>query len=286
MFAYIYDDLAQLPAQQQNEWYSALAEVWRYHLPIGEDYDLAYDLALLAAELNRWQSAIYLFLQSLQRANETQNQSAAYFNLGIAHWQIAAYSKAESYLVKALALAENEEKLAAENAEQTDVIAEPAANTIAGENSEEQNSIVGEQDIAAQDDDGDEDLDDDDDDDGDDDLDDDNEEHEEQNPAESQTLTISAQLTELRTWQARCQTILGAETLRLPATSPANPKALYASLLGPHQALALYRLQWDPELAALAGVECLRSTEHRARGLGRNNPSKNMCSPFCTRSSV
>lgn len=269
MFAYIYDDLAQLPAQQQNEWYSALAEVWRYHLPIGEDYDLAYDLALLAAELNRWQSAIYLFLQSLQRANETQNQSAAYFNLGIAHWQIAAYSKAESYLVKALALAENEEKLAAENAEQTDVIAEPAANTIAGENSEEQNSIVGEQDIAAQDDDGDEDLDDDDDDDGDDDLDDDNEEHEEQNPAESQTLTISAQLTELRTWQARCQTILGAETLRLPATSPANPKALYASLLGPHQALALYRLQWDPELAALAGVECLRSTEHARAWIGQ-----------------
>lgn len=263
MFAYIYDDIAQLPAQQQNEWYSALAEVWRYHLPIGEDYDLAYDLALLAAELNRWQSAIYLFLQSLQQANRTQNQSAAYFNLGIAHWQIAAYSKAESYLVKALALAENEEKLAAESAEQTDVIAGPAANTIVGENSGEQNSIVGEQDIAAHDDDGDEDLDDDDED-----LDDD-EEYEEQSPPDSQALTTSEQLTELRTWQARCQTILGAETLRLPATLQANPKALYASLLGPHQALALYRLQRDPELAKLAGVECLRSTEHARAWIGQ-----------------
>ena len=74
--------------------------------------------------------------------------------------------------------------------------------------------------------------------------------------------TISEQLTELRAWQAQCEKILGAQTLQLPATTPVNPKALYASLLGPHQALVLYRLQRDPELAKLAGVECLRSSEH------------------------
>lgn len=246
MFAYIYDDLAQLPAQQQHEWYLGLAEVWRHHLPIGEDYDLAYDLALLAAELNRWPPAIYLFLQSLENSN--QNQSAVYFNLGIAHWQLAAHSKAESYLVKALALAETE--LTPKTTDQTQVIDEQISEEIIAEhiaedidsNEEDDSDYHDEQD--------------------DDEFDKDDEESEEQTDADSQAPTISEQLAELRAWQAQCQTILDAQTLQLPATTPANPKALYASLLGPHQALALYRLQRDPELAKLAGVECLRSSEH------------------------
>lgn len=91
-------------------------------------------------------------------------------------------------------------------------------------------------------------------------ADDDNEE--EGSNTESQAQTISEQLAELRAWQTQCQKILGAQALQLPAITPANPKALYASLLGPHHALALYRLQRDPELAKLAGVECLRSSEH------------------------
>lgn len=220
MFAYIYDDLAQLPAQQKNDWYAGLAEVWRYHLPIGEDYNLAYDLALLAAELNRWQSAIDWFLQSLENNNQAQNQSSIFFNLGIAHWQMASHSEAESYLVKALALAEKAD---------AELVSKTAKETL----------VIGEQDD-----------------------DEDDEDDEEQAAADSQAPTISEQLTELRAWQAQCQTILGAQTLQLPATTPANPKALFASLLGPHHALALYRLQRDPELAQLAGVECLRSTEH------------------------
>jgi RimJ/RimL family protein N-acetyltransferase len=245
MFAYIYDDLAQLPAQQQNEWYLGLAEVWRYHLPIGEDYDLAYDLALLAAELNRWQSAIYLFSQSLEKSNQAQSQSSVYFNLGIAHWQMASLNKAESYLVKALALAESEAEPASESTEQIQTFDEHASEEITNEEIEDDDFDNSEDDES-----------------DDDEQDEDYEEDEEQNSAESQAPTISEQLTELRAWQAQCQKILGAQVLQLPATTPANPKALYASLLGPHQALALYRLQRDPELAKLAGVECLRSSEH------------------------
>lgn len=116
----------------------SLAEVWRYHLPIGEDYDLAYDLALLAAELNRWQS-IYLFLQSLEN-NQTQNQSSVHFNLGIAYWQMASHSKAESYLAKALALAETEAELVSNTTDQAQVIDEHASEEIINENIEEDDS--------------------------------------------------------------------------------------------------------------------------------------------------
>ena len=263
MFAYIYDDLAQLPAQQKNDWYAGLAEVWRYHLPIGEDYNLAYDLALLAAELNRWQSAIDFFLQSLENNNQTQNQSSVYFNLGIAHWQMAAHSKADSYLVKALALAEAEAESVAKTTEQTPVIDEQAAEGIidgkieeAFDSSEKVDSAYEVQVSETQENEEyDEQDDDEDDEEGD-------EERDEQADADSQAPTIREQLTELRAWQAQCQTILGAQTLQLPATTPTNPKALFASLLGPHHALALYRLQRDPVLAQLAGVECLRSSEH------------------------
>ncbi len=250
MFAYIFDDLAQLPAQQQNEWYVGLAEVWRYHLPIGEDYDLAYDLAMLAAELNRWPSAIYLFLQSLehsrhqhqQKQQPEQNQSSVFFNLGIAHWQMAAHSKAESYLVRALNLA-NEPQTTTEE----DFI-ESAQTSI---QIETDNLNENEDDFE----------------DDDEDLDEDIEEDEDQNNASLQAPTISEQLTELRAWQAQCQKILGAQTLQ-PTTS-ANSKALYASLLGSHQAQALYRLQRDPKLAELAGVECLQSTEHAREWIQR-----------------
>jgi len=204
MYPYAYDFLGQLPDQVQQEWYQGLREVWRFHLPIGEDYDLAFDLGCLAAELNRWSAATDWFLQSLEHLNlaqqQDQNRSSIYFNLGIAHWQLAAYSEAETYLVKALELAPER---ASEN--------------------EMESSAGGESRLKAP--------------------------------------SIRQQLADLRTWQAQCQQLLGAQTLQLSGT-PANPQPLFASLLGPHQAHALYRLQRNPELCQLAGVECLQSTGH------------------------
>jgi len=251
MFAYIYDDLAQLPVQQKNEWYAGLAEVWRYHLPIGEDYDLAYDLAMLAAELNRWPSAIYLFLQSLEHASQQndQNQSTVYFNLGIAHWQMADHSKAESYLVRALALAEAAAGLS--TTDQAQAVDDQASHAIDEKTGDQEGSSDDATENSLNE--NEEDFDSDEDDDFED-------EDDAENEAASQAPTIGEQLTELREYQARCQTILGAQTLQPPTASPA--KALYATLLGPHHAQALYRLQRDPKLAELAGVECLQNTEH------------------------
>lgn len=211
MYPYAHDFLGQLPDQVQEEWYQGLREVWRFHLPIGEDYDLAFDLGCLAAELNRWSAATCWFLQSLEHLNlaqqQDQNRSSIYFNLGIAHWQLAAYSEAETYLVKALELAP-----------------EPASEN------EMENSAGNENRLIAP--------------------------------------SIRQQLADLRSWQAQCQQLLGAQTLRLSAT-PANPKLMFGSLLGPHQAQALYRLQRHPELCRLTGVECLQSTGHARDWLQR-----------------
>lgn len=211
MYPYIFDFLAQLPDQTQQAWHQGLNEVWRFHLPIGEDYDLAFDLASLAAELQRWSAAIDWFLQSLEHLNpaqhQNQNLSSIYFNLGIAHWQLAAYGKAEMYLLKALELVSEE--------------SDPNQNTL--DSTKE--------------------------------------------APDRHKLTapgIRRKLDELRTWHGRCQQLFGAQTLQLTTTALANPQALYASLLGPHQARALYRLQRHPALCQLAGVECLQSAD-RAR---------------------
>lgn len=185
--------LARLPGEAQQRWHQALDEIWRFHLPIGEDYDLAFDLACLATELNRWTAAIDWFNQSLEYIDSKEEQeyelSSTWLNLGIAHWQLANHSQAETCLLKALELAEEEK------------------------------------------------------------------DH----------LDVQRQLTDLSAWQARCQSLLGTQTLRLPA-----PQSLYASLLGPHQARTLYRLQRDPELCRLAGVERLRGVAHAEQWLERH----------------
>lgn len=291
MFPYIFDMLAQLPSQYQTEWYLGLVEVWRYHLPIGEDYDLAFDLGILAAELNRWSSAIFLFLQSLEHSAQEHNKSVVFYNLAMAHWQMASHTKAESYLEKSLALRAKIREQKQNDDESIPSVSEIATleapqNITSGNNlnpdiSEVQNR-VNEQDLGEgnQDDDAafvaeinfdaeqensnesyDEEPEDD--------------EYEndglevdpdiEQSDSTVMTPTIIDDLAKLRDWQTQCQTIMGTQVLQPPATTPPNPKALYATLLGPHHAQALYRLQRDPELAELAGVECLRSSEH-ARG--------------------
>ncbi|GJJ00752.1 hypothetical protein RugamoR64_12900 [Duganella rhizosphaerae] len=213
MFPYLFDVLAQIPASQQNAWYSALAEVWRHHLPIGEDYDLAFDLAMLAGELSRWRWAIDLLLQSLEHPGQqhAQNKSAVYFNLGIANWQMAEYAKAEHYLTRAITLAPERQ--------------EDGASAFDEDAEDEETDESG------------------------------------QAPARP-APRMDEQLTELRAWQAQCQSILGAQTLRTPPSALTSPQPVYATLLGPHHAQALYRLQRNPALAESANVECLESTEH------------------------
>jgi RimJ/RimL family protein N-acetyltransferase len=256
MYPYIYDFLAQLPDQAQKDWYQGLIEVWRFHLPIGEDYDLAFDLACLAAELNRWSAAIDWFLQSLEHINPAQRQgknlASIYFNIGIAHWQTAAYSEAETYLLKVLA-------------PMSEVTPEPElADKPAALPSEAQSHIMSVEDKQIEDseldgsanenDEGEEDVDED----G---IDNDIDEEEPDN-SKMDAASIRQQLVGLQVWLAKCQQLLGAHALQLPVTSATGHKTLYASLLGPHQAQALYRLQRDPELCQMAGVECLQSIGH------------------------
>lgn len=239
MYPYIYDFLAQLPAPAQQEWYRALNEVWRFHMPIGEDYDLAFDLGSLAAELNRWSAARDWFLQSLEHLNPAQHQAqnlcSIYFNLGIAHWQLAAYSKAESYLLDALNLELATPAATYWSKGQASIGEADESST---ENSETESSVH---------------------------ENDENEDDIDDEGSDSSKLPphrVRQQLADLQLWQAKCQKLLGAQTLHLPATTHDNHKALFASLLGPHQAQALYRLQRDPELCQLARVECLQSTRH------------------------
>lgn len=182
--------LARQPGEAQQWWSQALGEIWRFHLPIGEDYDLAFDLACLATELSRWTVAIDWFGQSLTAPDAQEyDQGSTWFNLGIAHWQLANHSQAETCLRRALELE-----------------SEP----------------------------------------------DDDQENE-----ENSNFDVQRQFAALSAWQARCQRLLGAQTLHLPAR-----ESIYASLLGPHQARSLYRLQRDPKLCALAGVERLRGIAH------------------------
>ena len=195
--------MSRLSGEAQQEWYQVLVEVWRFHLPIGEDYDLAFDLACLAPELNRWTASIDWFNQSLvcleATPREGHDPSAIWFNLGIAHWQLANHSQAERCLLKALEMTSDDEP----------------------------------------------------------------EDYQE-------NFDVRRQLAELSAWQARCQRLLGAQTLQLPATFSADSQAVYASLLGPHQARALYRLQRNPELCRLAGVERLQSVAQARDWLQRH----------------
>ncbi|PUA26718.1 MAG: hypothetical protein B0W54_23570 [Cellvibrio sp. 79] len=259
MFPYIFDVLAQLPSRYQNEWYVGLTDVWRYHLPIGEDYDLAFDLGLLAAELNRWPSAIFLFLQSLEHSNQEHNRSVVFYNLGMAHWQMASHSKAESYLVKSLALRTKIRQQKQIDQEGVEPFGESNDGEILPQNIHSQiHDANAQADLDGI---------------SDDEINNDNEEnHDEASEPNDTTLltpAIVGDLEKLRAWQAQCQSILGAQTFHSPATNPVNPKALYASLLGPHHAQALYRMQRDPELAALAGLECLRNSEHAREWIER-----------------
>ncbi|NRR30247.1 GNAT family N-acetyltransferase [Oxalobacteraceae bacterium] len=213
MYPHIYDFLAQLAEHAQDEWQQALTEVWRCHLPIGEDYDLAFDLGRLAAELNRWSAAIAWFSQSLDHLNpaqrQPQNRVGIYFNLGISHWQLAAYAKAQEWLLRALEVALPDES-------QSDY-----GNTGYSEDEEAEPDS-----------------------------------HQQPRP------TMREQLADLQVWHTRCRRLLGAETLQMPSSAPDERPHLYASLLGPHQAQALYKLQRDPELCRLAGVECLQNGAH------------------------
>lgn len=207
MYPYVYDFLAQLSEAAQQQWYQGLREVWRFHLPIGEDLDLAFDLATLAAELNRWPAAIAWCLQSIEHLDPAQRDEqslvSVYVNLGICHWQLAAGSEAEACLRKALECA-------------------PGSSHDKGDAGE------------------------DDPDDGD----------------RASASGIRAQLAALRAWRASCEQLLRGPSLHVRRATPAEPNAVFASLLGSHQAQALYRLQRHPALCQLAGVECLQSTSH------------------------
>lgn len=97
--------LGGLELTVQTAWLEALSQVWTFHLPIGEEDDLAFDLATLAAAMNRWRAAIKLFQQSLADAAQQLNSCGANFNLAIACWQIAAHDEAEQYMSAASALA-------------------------------------------------------------------------------------------------------------------------------------------------------------------------------------
>lgn len=192
MYAYLYDLLAQLPEAARRQWHEALGEIWRFHLPIGEDYDLAFDLAMLASELERWAAAIAWFRQSLDGGGAARGDERSlrnvHVNLGICHAQVAAYDEAERCLLQALAEPEDEEQ--------------PDA------------------------------------------------------------ADIAERLDDVRTWRARCEQVLRAHVLRPDGVAADQADAVYATLLAPHHAQALYRLQRDPDLCRRAGVECLDSTDH------------------------
>lgn len=214
-YRHAYDFLAQLPESSQQAWYEALREVWRVHLPIGEDFDLAFDLGCLAVEMNRWSAAIEWFSQSFvypdPKPRPGQHLSCVHFNIGVAHWQLAAYKEAKIHLLKALELHP-----------------EKASDEIDthGRHQQAETRLI-------------------------------------------ETNDIHQHLNDLQAWHSRCQHLLGGTRLELPAGSTITPGSLFSSLLGCHQAQALYRLQRDPQLCRLAGVECLTSTEHAQDWIGR-----------------
>ena len=104
-FPYIQEHIASLPWQQQEAWLQAIKALWKHHLPIGEDYDLAFDLATLAASMQRWQVALFLFQQSLLFSGE---HPATHFNIGMAYWQLAQGEEATHYINMAVTEHENQ----------------------------------------------------------------------------------------------------------------------------------------------------------------------------------
>lgn len=91
--------LGGLPKHQQDDWCEALTRIWQMHLPIGEDYDLAFDLASTAGTMHRWGLTLQLLNESICTKGE---QPESLCNVGIAYWQLAEHEKAEKYFQQAL----------------------------------------------------------------------------------------------------------------------------------------------------------------------------------------
>lgn len=103
-----YIQLLGLSKAEHDNWEKALNQLWLNHLPVGEQYNLAYDLGLLATKMHRWQYAISLLQESTRYHN---THSPSHYNLGLAHWQLGQYQQAESELRKALAYRKEEHRL-------------------------------------------------------------------------------------------------------------------------------------------------------------------------------
>lgn len=201
-----YLQLGGLAKNQQDLWRAALARIWAHHFPLSSDaYDLAFDLASLAASMHRWRYAIDLFSQSLTNKGP---QAATQANIGIAHWQLGDLDKAERALRKALVLQQAEQQQA--DAEASFPDAEPVASD---------------------------------------------------NP-------IQAQLDALGLWQSKSRRLLGPTAQVRPQ---ANTQVIYLTLLGGHQAEALYMHQRHPLLAEQVGVRPLTSVQDAERWIQRES---------------
>lgn len=105
IFPHAQGNLATLPQPAQDDWCVAVLEIWAHHFPLGAQAGVAFDLGIVAAELNRWPIAISLFKHALASTAAADDAGQTCYNLAIAHWQTANHIDAARYLQMACARA-------------------------------------------------------------------------------------------------------------------------------------------------------------------------------------
>ncbi|HEX2955882.1 MAG TPA: GNAT family N-acetyltransferase, partial [Chitinispirillaceae bacterium] len=111
VFALFYDVCKnRLPDENiriRNEWAGVIRKVWERYLPIGEQQDFAFELASIAAKMNFWKLAAFLYEESLQYNGDHE---VTHFNCAIAYCQLAWYSKALVHYSKAIDINPEDER--------------------------------------------------------------------------------------------------------------------------------------------------------------------------------
>lgn len=91
--------LPEAPLETRQRWATALRNVWRRHLPIGEPSDVAFHLGVIAASIQNWRLAADFFQASLVTSGP---HSATLFNLASARQQLGDIDEAQRHLAAAL----------------------------------------------------------------------------------------------------------------------------------------------------------------------------------------
>ena len=93
--------LADISETQKQDLYEAIRQVWDFHLPIGEEHDLAFQMGTLLLEMEFHVEALEFFQQSL---NLYGMESGTAYNMGVCYYSLRQMEKALECANQALEL--------------------------------------------------------------------------------------------------------------------------------------------------------------------------------------